>query len=483
MKTPNRHMLRWQVAIQKYRGNMNIVQKDGNIHKNADGLSRWPLPNNIYNPAYVPEEASPLIPIEGISVTDLNTTFFEEVRNSYTQDKNCSILCQFITKDCKDNSFIHALDEIWRKPYDEGRLHLLDGIIYHRTKHTGVMTVLDRSLINLVLKEFHDHPFSGQLSEDRTREKIKICIWWPIWQKDFAYYCKTCDRFQKANKSTGKRLGNMIKIQEPSRTWEIVHMDWVTGLPPGCDRSYNACLVIVDGFSKTPIFLPCQKDYTAMDTALLIWNRVKSWTGIFTNIISDRDPKFTSALWTNIHQLFGTKLSFSTSYHTQTDGLAERMIQTLEDMVRGFCAYGLEFKDCDGFTHDWCTLLISLEFTYKTSIHASTNQTPAILEKEWNPKLPQDSLRKELVEIHLTDASFKGMLEKATNHSVRCMEDSFAYVKEKWDPSHATPDCKVGDLVLVFTTNLNNMKGCRALKDSFAGPFLLRPSIEENLLK
>ncbi|MBW0591152.1 hypothetical protein O181_130867 [Austropuccinia psidii MF-1] len=106
MKTPNRHMLRWQIAIQEYRGNMTIVHKDGNIHKNADGLSRWPLPNNIDNPAYVPEEASPQIPIEGISVTDLNTTFFEEVRNSYTQDKNCSILCQLLNKDSKDNSLI-----------------------------------------------------------------------------------------------------------------------------------------------------------------------------------------------------------------------------------------------------------------------------------------------------------------------------------------------------------------------------------------
>ncbi|MBW0541482.1 hypothetical protein O181_081197 [Austropuccinia psidii MF-1] len=59
MKKPNRHMLRWQIAIQEYRGNMSIVHKDGNIHKIGDGLSRWPLPNDIDNPAYVPEESSP----------------------------------------------------------------------------------------------------------------------------------------------------------------------------------------------------------------------------------------------------------------------------------------------------------------------------------------------------------------------------------------------------------------------------------------
>ncbi|MBW0473750.1 hypothetical protein O181_013465 [Austropuccinia psidii MF-1] len=40
-KTPNRHMLRWKIAIQEYGGNMTIVHKDGNIHKNSDGLSRF----------------------------------------------------------------------------------------------------------------------------------------------------------------------------------------------------------------------------------------------------------------------------------------------------------------------------------------------------------------------------------------------------------------------------------------------------------
>ncbi|MBW0515170.1 hypothetical protein O181_054885 [Austropuccinia psidii MF-1] len=42
MKTPNMHMLRWQIAIQEYRGNVTIVHKDGNINKKTDELSRWP---------------------------------------------------------------------------------------------------------------------------------------------------------------------------------------------------------------------------------------------------------------------------------------------------------------------------------------------------------------------------------------------------------------------------------------------------------
>ncbi|MBW0528031.1 hypothetical protein O181_067746 [Austropuccinia psidii MF-1] len=88
MKTPNRHMLRWQIAIQDYRGNMTIVHKSGNIQKNASGLSRWELPNTPNNPAYVPTNAEPHIAIEEINITDLGTEFFAEVRESYKQDKN-----------------------------------------------------------------------------------------------------------------------------------------------------------------------------------------------------------------------------------------------------------------------------------------------------------------------------------------------------------------------------------------------------------
>ncbi|MBW0577560.1 hypothetical protein O181_117275 [Austropuccinia psidii MF-1] len=127
-------------------------------------------------------------------------------------------------------------------------------------------------------------------------ERLKTCSWWPNWRKDVAEYCQTCDRCQKANRATGKRFKMMIQIQEPKYPQEIAHMDWVTALPPGGDRSYNSYQLLVDRYSKNPMFLPCHKDDTDMDTAIIIWNKVISHKGLFQNIISDRDPNFTSAL-------------------------------------------------------------------------------------------------------------------------------------------------------------------------------------------
>ncbi|MBW0554632.1 hypothetical protein O181_094347 [Austropuccinia psidii MF-1] len=56
MKTPNRDIFRWQIVIQEYRGNIIIVHKAGNLHKNSDELSRWELANPPDNPACVPLE-------------------------------------------------------------------------------------------------------------------------------------------------------------------------------------------------------------------------------------------------------------------------------------------------------------------------------------------------------------------------------------------------------------------------------------------
>ncbi|MBW0550863.1 hypothetical protein O181_090578 [Austropuccinia psidii MF-1] len=73
IKAPNRHILRWQIATQEYRGNMTIVHKAGNIHKNANGLRILSLANTPDNSAYVPLEAEPQIPIEGTNITDIGT--------------------------------------------------------------------------------------------------------------------------------------------------------------------------------------------------------------------------------------------------------------------------------------------------------------------------------------------------------------------------------------------------------------------------
>ncbi|MBW0468831.1 hypothetical protein O181_008546 [Austropuccinia psidii MF-1] len=77
MKTTNRHILRWQIAIQHYRWNMTNIYKEGKSHTNADGLSSLPLVNVKSNPAYEPEVAAN-IPIHFMEIDRKKNFRFSE---------------------------------------------------------------------------------------------------------------------------------------------------------------------------------------------------------------------------------------------------------------------------------------------------------------------------------------------------------------------------------------------------------------------
>ncbi|MBW0491939.1 hypothetical protein O181_031654 [Austropuccinia psidii MF-1] len=177
-----------------------------------------------------------------------------------------------------------------------------------------------------------------------------------------------------ANRKHGKKYWLLQHIQEPKHSWETINMDWLKGLVPGGKENFNAYLIIVDRFSKSVRFLPCHKEDTAIDTSLLFWNNIISTCGVPKIIISGGDPKFTSEFCTNVHDILGRKFAFSTEYHPQTDGLDERMIQTMEDILRRFCAYGMEYKDHEGYTHDWVTLLQAARLAYNTSKNSTTGK-------------------------------------------------------------------------------------------------------------
>ncbi|MBW0518558.1 hypothetical protein O181_058273 [Austropuccinia psidii MF-1] len=150
------------------------------------------------------------------------------------------------------------------------------------------------------------------------------------------------------------------------------------------------------------------------------------------------------------------------------------MMQTLEDIIRIFCAYGLELKYSDGFTHDWCTLIPELELAYKAFIHASKGKTPSMLEKVWNPKLSVDTLKKFVFYIHRNQSKFKLLLDIVRHNANKRMSDAFEYANQKWYKIHKTPEFKVGDSILVSILSFHNIEGPNKLKYSFAGPFIIK---------
>ncbi|MBW0542356.1 hypothetical protein O181_082071 [Austropuccinia psidii MF-1] len=97
------------------------------------------------------------------------------------------------------------------------------------------------------------------------------------------------------------------------------------------------------------------------------------------------------------------------------------MIQKMEDINRRFCAYGIEYKYHEGYTHDWLTRLPDVQLAYNTGQHSTTGKSPSLVEKGWNPVLPVDHLKKNLLTIHTTPKNLYDLWKRACDKPFKCM--------------------------------------------------------------
>ncbi|KAD6452984.1 hypothetical protein E3N88_07689 [Mikania micrantha] len=130
-------------------------------------------------------------------------------------------------------------------------------------------------------------------------------------------------------------LGHVVNSSgisvDPSKVETV--MKWS---PPKTRKGFDVIWVIVDRLTKSAHFLPIRESYSSDKMA-------------------------------EIYEELGTKLLLSTSYHSQTDGLSERIIQTLEDMLRA-CIID--------FGGSWDDYLPLADFSYNNSYHSSIGMPP-----------------------------------------------------------------------------------------------------------
>jgi len=99
----------------------------------------------------------------------------------------------------------------------------------------------------------------------------------------------------------------------------------------------NQLWVIIDRFTKMAHFLPLRKDRKmAADLAVIFAREIWKYHGLPTDIVSDRDSRFTLETWKEFLRLSGIRPRMSTAFHPQTDSQTERLNQTIEAYLRAF---------------------------------------------------------------------------------------------------------------------------------------------------
>ena len=143
-------------------------------------------------------------------------------------------------------------------------------------------------------------------------------------------------------------------------------MDFVLGFPR-TQRGNDSIYVVVDRFSKMAHFISCKKTNDATNIVNLFFSKIVKLYGLPLNIVSDKDTKFVGHFWRTLWKKLGTNLSFSSTYHPQTDGQNQVVNKSLENILRSLVYENLK---------QWDLALAQYEFAYNDSPNMSTCMGP-----------------------------------------------------------------------------------------------------------
>ena len=252
-------------------------------------------------------------------------------------------------------------------------------------------------------------------------------------------------------------------------------MDFVGPFP--LSKEFDYLLVVICHFSSMVHLLPTKTTATASDIAWLWLNEVVRLHGLPETIVSDRDSKFVSKFWTELHKLLGVKLLKSTAYHPQTDGMSERAVRTVSQILHTMVSADQK---------DWAYKCPMAEFAINSAISITTGFAPFEVNYGWLPTL--------LPEIDSTQSTFKGVSQFAEQALANLDMVHDAIITNRVFQTHYAnrschpdPVLNVGDLVYLSTADLNLPKGrASKLLPKFIGPYPIvkaNPGVSTYLLK
>eukprot|EP00253_Pinus_taeda_P002532 PITA_02532 len=328
--TLNARQARWMDFLSGF--DFDIKHLQGKANRAADALSR--KVQSLYE----------------VSITGWKNPFLDIIKEISDQNTEYQQLKQQIQQSAgKDSQQEYTIDDA--------------GIVYFKQR---IYVPNQNKVKNLIMDEFHISHYAGHPGYQKMMTTIRKEYFWPGMKKDIVEYLARCLECQQIKAEHQHPTGLLQPLPIPEWKWEIISMDFITGLPR-TTKNNDSIMVVVDKLSKAAHFIPVQSTYRAAQIAHVFMQNVFRLHGLPKTIISDRDVKFTSVFWKTLFAELGTQLNFSTAYHPQTDGQTEQVNQVVEDMLR---AYVMQQPT------RWEEYLHLVEFAYNNGYHTSTQMSP-----------------------------------------------------------------------------------------------------------
>ena len=217
----------------------------------------------------------------------------------------------------------------------------------------------------------HSSILAGHPGSAKTLELISRHFFFPDMKQFVINKVTKCHVCQVDKSVTRSKDNQVIPIAVSLEPFQSISFDIVSSLPKSINK-YDSVLVVIDRFSKYSYFIPISISITAAEIIDLLINHIFKIHGFPVEIMSDRDPRWTSNIFTNFMKSINIKQSMSTSYHPQSDGSSERVIRSLIEYIRHYV------KELDDKSK-WDSLFDSAHVAYNNRIHSATGFSPSFL--------------------------------------------------------------------------------------------------------
>lgn len=195
------------------------------------------------------------------------------------------------------------------------KLTIQNEIVYMDDK-----VIIPQYLREQALKMAHDHTHPGIIA---TRNKLMLNVWWPGYCHDVENYISKCDSCSKVGKTKNQTIHTWPSENAP---WIRIHMDH------GYLPNVGYFLVVIDSYSAWPEVIRA-KDRSAA-SVIGILRSIFSRLGVPKVIVSDNAAEYHDESLRNWLMKIGCRMIKTPPMHPQSNGLAERMVETIKSASR-----------------------------------------------------------------------------------------------------------------------------------------------------
>lgn len=249
-----------------------------------------------------------------------------------------------------------------------------DGVLYY---HNAIW--VPPSLRIKVIAACHIVSPYNHNGKKSTVNTIKRAFNWPRLDADVAEYRSACLGCQRTRQGT-ERLQGLLETHPISGPFNKIYVDY-------WECFYNGTkfvvLTIVDSLTKWVECTPLP----SKETAPVVSAFISSWIcrfGVPSTIVNDNDKVLTSKVVRGLQASFGTKCIEVVPYHHDGNALIESFHRHLN---RGLATFESPNKSVVPFNEALQLVL----FSYRSTIHSTTGESPAFMVYGFDPRPPMDN--------------------------------------------------------------------------------------------